>query len=309
VIPSDKLSKVYSSPHIVVRQDTFEKQMRYISQNYTILPLEEFLECRSHGKPLPLKTVIVTFDDGWRDNYIYAFPVLKKYSIPTTIFLTTRFIGKKRVFWQEKVRFLLARLQERFVNAPSEFSVFLSELPQKGRDLFDGQSLEDAVVHMPDKLKYADENVRNDITLCLEHYLNRPRFPTQSHSFLNWEELREMAEFRVTFGSHGANHKILTLLSSKEITEELSESKLQIEKESGAKVTTFAYPDGSYNEFIINKLRAYGYKAALTTKPGLNTTRTNTYCLKRIDVSEDRFSNPGGKFSEALFLTKLAGCL
>jgi peptidoglycan/xylan/chitin deacetylase (PgdA/CDA1 family) len=309
VIPSDKLSKVYSSPHIVVRQDTFEKQMKFISQNYTVLSLDEFLVHRSHEKPLPLKTVIVTFDDGWRDNYMYAFPVLRKYSIPATIFLTTQFVGKKHVFWQEKLRFLLSRLHEHVVNSSVEFPACLQELPTMSRDYFQVQNLKDAIMHLPDKLKYADQIVRNDIIICLEQYLNRPRLPTESNSFLNWEELREMAQFQVTFGSHGASHKILTLLSPKEITEELSASKRQIEEELGVKVTTFAYPDGSYNEFIINKLRAYGYKSALTIKHGFNTTRTNPYCLKRIDVSEDRFSNPRARFSEKLFLTKIAGCL
>jgi peptidoglycan/xylan/chitin deacetylase (PgdA/CDA1 family) len=75
--------------------EDFELQMKYLAENFNVISLTEFCRFRAEGRTLPARSIIVTFDDGYEDNYLYAFPVLKKFNIPATIFLTTGFIEGK----------------------------------------------------------------------------------------------------------------------------------------------------------------------------------------------------------------------
>lgn len=85
-----------------VRPDTFDKHMKYLQENYDPISLNEMIE-RAKGNCLNGKEVCVTFDDGYRDNMMNALPILQKYNIPATIFITTSQIGQKASFeWDEK---------------------------------------------------------------------------------------------------------------------------------------------------------------------------------------------------------------
>ena len=86
---------------------SFETQMEYFCRSYEILPLEKLVQSMQSGRPLPEKAVVITFDDGWRDNYVYAYPTLKKYHVPATIFLVTGHIGTGKLFWCDEVRYIL----------------------------------------------------------------------------------------------------------------------------------------------------------------------------------------------------------
>jgi peptidoglycan/xylan/chitin deacetylase (PgdA/CDA1 family) len=80
----------------------FENQMRYLSMRYHPIALERMAQFLQNGTPLPPKAIAVTFDDGYRDNYENAYPILKRYNIPATVFLATDFIGTGRIpSWEE----------------------------------------------------------------------------------------------------------------------------------------------------------------------------------------------------------------
>jgi len=80
----------------------FERQITYFCRNYEIIPLEGLASCIRQRDTLPERAVIITLDDGYKDNYLYAYPVLKKYHIPAAIFLTTGNISTDKIFWWDK---------------------------------------------------------------------------------------------------------------------------------------------------------------------------------------------------------------
>jgi len=300
---------VFSTPQITVRQNDFERQIRFLAQHYTVISLMEFLETRLRHEALRPKTAIVTFDDGWRDNYLYAFPVLKKYGVPATFFLTTSFIATDKVFWQEKTRFLRARLHDRLRHDTQKLSARLGKLPPEIRDVVTAQGVEDADRRLIGKLKGMDREARQEVMTILAELLGFPEFPKAANAFLTWEEVREMKKFDCDFGSHTKNHKLLPQVSSEEIAEELEGSKRKIEEELKIPVETFAYPNGDHNARVVNQVRACNYKLAVTTTPGINTARTDLHRLKRMNMRADRFTGPTGAFSDAIFAASLAGCL
>jgi len=84
--------------------------MEYLSKNYNVLPLDELIDAIKSGRKLRDYTCAITFDDGWQDNYKNAFPVLKKYHLPATIFITTGFIGSYEWFYHDKILYLISTI-------------------------------------------------------------------------------------------------------------------------------------------------------------------------------------------------------
>ena len=82
-----------------INTSDLEDRIRYISKTHKILPLDKLARYVQEGKPLPKRVAVFTFDDGYKDNYVYAYPVLKKYNVPATIFLTTGYINAGNLFW------------------------------------------------------------------------------------------------------------------------------------------------------------------------------------------------------------------
>src|SRR5438477_1528660 len=97
--------KVSPDPHPFFEPDhptAFEQHMRFLSRCYRVMPLMELVERNRRGD-IPHRAVAITFDDGYRDNYQYAFPILKKYGLPATIFVTTGAIETGKLLWHDRI--------------------------------------------------------------------------------------------------------------------------------------------------------------------------------------------------------------
>ena len=113
----------YSLPGIIVSVKMFDEQMKYLSENYNVISLEHLVDSLKNNLPFPKKGVVITFDDGWKDNYSSAFPILKKYNLAATIFLTSGYIGTNKTFWPEQVISILKsekNLKEKLKNLSDE---------------------------------------------------------------------------------------------------------------------------------------------------------------------------------------------
>lgn len=249
----------------------FEKQIQYLSKVYHPTSLEKIVRYIQDGTlpDLPSGSIAITFDDGYRDNYENAYPILKKYGIPATIFLTTGYIGTGEIPWWIQVYRILrqakkptlmpTRLGDRKTNAPLDqksIQAFIHTLKQ-----FDEKERNRAIADFA-----ADLDVDND---------------TEKNVMLSWEEVREMSENGISFGSHTLTHPLLTRLPSKQAQKEIHLSKEIIEQQVRKPVITFAYPSGNFDAHIERMVKDAGYSAAVSTIPGYNRSKTNIYALKR----------------------------
>jgi peptidoglycan/xylan/chitin deacetylase (PgdA/CDA1 family) len=310
VIPDGLVKNVFSLPGIVVSQDSFEKQMGFLSKKYNVISLNDYINMRQKENTLYPKTVVITFDDGWKDNYLYAFPILKKYNLPVTIFLTAGFIGTRNVFWPEKVIFLINKLLALPESARDCFRNENTKLLQPMlNDILKNNNKNVSLNKIITTLKSWDSNSRDNLIKYFEKCLNATGSIEDTNFLLEWDQVREMKEYHVCFGSHGISHSILTRLSNDVIKEEIVLSKQSIENEIKALVDNFAYPNGNYNENIIAHLKIAGYSSALTVEHGINTSKTDLYRLKRINIHQERLSDLKGNFSKELFAVYLAGLL
>ena len=299
IIPREAMEQVYSLGDIIVYQDVFEKQMAFLKDNYNVISLGAWVKAAKKKTKLPNKTVVITFDDGWEDNYIYAYPIMKKYQLPFTIYLTANVIGTDKIFWQEKVAFLIHNLMgvpdglKNFISTISDdLKCFLNKIASQKESLGD----------LIKKMFHLKQSVRDEIIEKLENYLSHPRFPQEKNMFLNWEQIKMLERDPiVSFGSHAMNHAILTKIDDEKLSCELNSSKKILEDKCNRLFDTFAYPNGNYNENVIKHIKKTDYVAALTTDKGFNTDKVDLYKLKRLNVSLKSGMGAKNRFSKVLF--------
>ena len=202
----------------------FEAQMRWLAEGgYQVLSLGAFLRDRDEGRLRP-RSVVLTFDDGFRGVLLHAYPVLKRYGFPATLFLATGSMGQAEFPW-------------------------------------------------------------------VRHWLLGDEDP-QEYRPLSWDEIRGLDSTVVELGSHTVSHPHLGRLPPKKMEEELTESRRQIETETGQAVRFLAYPGGiaryaDHSTETRRLLMATGYSAALVSEVGRNGPSADRFTLRRLGVGVD----------------------
>lgn len=289
----------YNNRNAISAQE-FEQQMAYLSRNYRAMALPELVRRLKAGEPLPRYTVVITFDDGFRNNYSVAAPILKKYGLPATIFLATAYVNSPKLgLWTERVDWLLQSATLPVL----EFAID-GEVRQLAL-----QTTRDRIIasdQVRDYLKRLPPAEREQAIVALQSRIGRVREIDHSleerYAFLTWEQARELQSAQITFGSHTYSHAIMSGLSTAEAHFELTESRSLIEAELGTACTLFSYPNGSARDFgrrdreLLQKL---GYAAAVSQLPGFNDHRTDRFALRRINISRSSDFN--------YFLAKISG--
>lgn len=311
VLPDGEASSPPLQPGMYVTQSSFEQQIRYLRQNYTILSLPELLAAwERRSLSADSRYCVLTFDDGWEDTYTRAFPILRQYRIPATIFLTTAYIGTTRWFWTDRLSYL-AWQASRVQVSPGQgreitaaFFSLADVLPTWLIRLFDGsrEQLAGSIDVLIEALKTLPED-RIDVFLDRLAGILDMRIPTQ-RAFLSWDEVSEMSRHGVTFGSHTCTHPILTRLPVSEVDQELRDSFASLRARPITFVPVFCYPNGSYNQTIKSRVQEAGYVAAVAVNGGPERTQPlDLFAIRRLGIHQDISRTP------ALFSLHLSGLL
>jgi peptidoglycan/xylan/chitin deacetylase (PgdA/CDA1 family) len=253
----------------------FERQMAYLASRFTVLPLEDLVSALGE-RTLPPNAVAVTLDDGYRDNYLEAFPIFRRHSIPATIFLATSAIGSDRALWHDAV-----------------FSAF-RETKAPALDSFGPRGIGGALGTAGERLAVQQEVLgylravpdeeRAEAVVRLREVLRVGPTPAVPGLMLSWDEAREMSRGGIRFGSHTVSHPLLSRVGSDRARRELEDSKSIIEERLGVPVVGFAYPNGTLADYLPETktlLREAGYRFAVTTSSGANDETTDLFELRR----------------------------
>lgn len=259
----------------------FEAQCAHLKQYYRPVSLSE-VGCWLHeGKKLPPNSVALTVDDGYRDFYTSAFPLLEAYSIPATVFLATDMLDERSCLWVDWVRVLLraSPLSSLNIDLPgSGTQVALGSREQRDRA---ASELNGALKRIPN-----DERVRFLDRLPAALGLDALPPVPEEYTPLYWDEVRLMSKRGVEFGAHTKSHPILSRLSGREeICRELAGSKARIEHETGQQVEHFCYPNGTFadfNEDTVGVLKECGYRTAVVGERGENRPGADPFRLRRL---------------------------
>lgn len=281
-------------PHPFKTQiSSFEKQLSFFRKNFNIISLEEYINSQTiYGKEekMPVKPMAITIDDGYLDNYTIAYPVLKKWKIPATVFIATDFVEKREWLWTDMLQYTLLNTKKKTFQFPLNGATHDFQVG----NFDDWHRTQLRIFHYcrtlaeEDKNRYLDELSRHlDIRV--------PRETVGDFVPMSWGQIGEMSENGIGFGSHTCSHPILSRLSGERLRQEIGESKNKIEKRLTSKVKSFCIPNGTmedYNQETIAVIKKSGYSCAVTTIPGSNPVKSlNTFELKRISVNGDDTKN------------------
>jgi len=258
----------------------FAEQMRYIKRYYRVLSLRQ-MEAELHNPKAQGQGVVVTFDDGYLGTYTDAFPVLKEYGIPATVYLIADSIESGNIAWYDRI-FL------RFQRAKSEVTLMLDT--QQNFQLTDFSSRVDAATAVVSYLRTLPDGERQRWCESLEREM-----PLQAGelrgSMMNWDQVREMHRAGISFGSHTMTHPVLSRLTPDALQREVGESKRLIENCLDSAVEDFAFPFGKPGDcgaIGAKALSALGLRTAMTTIPGVNGPGADKYRLRRMVQGEER---------------------
>ena len=264
------------------------EHMLYLRRHYRVMHLEEAMEeAAAPPQRNDHRTALVmTFDDGYHDNYTDAFALARELQTPITIFLIPGYIESGNRFWWFESHYLLKNTQVEKVSLAGK--VFHLNHPNERQAL--EQEITVHLQHAPSVaereafLKSMHEALAVRGALTAEEEATRP---------LTWVEVREMQESgQVAFGAHTLHHPILSSLTDeKELLREVQECRIMLEQHLGRPVRSFAYPVGQQQHIgdrVVQAVQEAGYDWAFTTIDGFNSRQDNPYLLRRIetDVSQ-----------------------
>jgi len=291
VLTKDEVVRYPVQPGMYVLDSVFAQQMSFVRSNFTVLSLQELLDLWQRGEwSARARYCVITFDDGWLDNYRHAFPVLKQLRMPATIFLPTDYVGRNEWFWPDQLAVLCKSVadwkqrQERLEAVETVFAGFLGE---------DAAQLVEAVAHhkqVSDEIierckQLPTERIREFVqTLAAELRVTLP----PDRVIVNWDEVREMSRGGVSFGSHSCTHRIMTTITLDEVSEELVRSRQVLFDQGVNFVPVYCYPNGNSDDSIEDLVKAHGYEAAVSVRMGFEgSCPENRYAIRRVGIHND----------------------
>lgn len=279
-----------------VQPETFEMHIRYLKENTNIISLTEFTGLILNQKKIPSKTVVLTFDDGWVDTYTNAFPILRTHQVPATVFLATKYIDNHLLLWTDllamNVFFLCKSKQtldsKTLIALLEDQNPLLASMIKRVLNLSELGPIEEAIESLIGHCKRLPSETRNAIISLLQEYAEKNASHALERCFLNWEEIKEMAQHGITFASHSHSHQTLDRLSNQELNDDISHSlstlKTQLPTTNGQ--LCFCYPEGAYSSQTQTMLDELGFRFACTTERQSHLD-ASPLLLGRINIHED----------------------
>ncbi len=264
-------------------EEEFDAQMRWLAKQSDVVgidDLEDLFTGRCRGR-----FVLVTFDDGYRDNYEIAWPILKAHGITATFFVTSGFLDQRRIAWWDEIAWMVRHAQ-------------VGELPplkwnRSGLSL-EGANREGAIHRLLSIYKQLPlaETIPflNEIAEATQ--AGRAPESVADSTWMTWEMIRQMRASGMGIGGHTVTHPVLSSLDAEAQFSEVMESKSRIEAELGETITAFSYPVGQPDSFThetVLALKKAGYRWAFSfygsyVKTVAGAVKADAYDIPRVAV-------------------------
>jgi peptidoglycan/xylan/chitin deacetylase (PgdA/CDA1 family) len=282
--------------------EQFKRQLELVARYGTPITIAELVRAFA-GEPLPKNAVMITFDDGYRSCHDVALPLLREVGLPAVFFIPTEFIGQRRLYWWERIAFVLS--QTKLASAELEYP---EHCTIEAKD--------------PKALRKLAALVKDTPQLDLERFLAELAAAfridwdpviERSHAdeiVMTWEHVRALANAGMDVESHTKSHRVLQTLGRHELHDELAGSKRELEQQIGRKVHAVAYPVGrrvAHITAIREAVQDAGYQLGFTNasgasriwpRPFANMLPTDRFDVRRLSTDRD--------MSDAMYFTQIA---
>lgn len=293
VLPADRRSQ-YFNPGLVVTPESFRVHCGVLQERYTVLPLSEAVERWRGGDGSDRPLAAITFDDGYRDNYRLAAPILGEFGLRATFFIVAGLIGTPQPPWYDRLARVAGAVRTELLPegavggptastteavghglSPAAVIAVAKRLPPEAREAL----LEQAEAQAPESATWHDDDL----------IMDGPR-------------LRRLVDAGHELGSHSQTHELLPLLDDSALQREVAASRAALADHTGTPVRSFCYPNGDTDDRVVAAVTAAGYICATTTESGCNPSNQDLFRLRRRFIHEDRLTGPGGRRTARLLL-------
>ena len=269
-----------------ITKSEFIWQMNLVAKNFNAYTLSEAIN-RLHSGCLPSRSICITFDDGYADNYEIALPILQYFKIPATFFIASGFLDGGRM-WNDSVIEIIRVCRDGVLNL-SDHSLGIHAIKST-------ETRRKAVREILSKAKYLPPDERKRAVASIVDWADS-KLKLPGNLMMTSEQVQGMHKAGMEIGAHTVNHPILERISVEESESEIKSSREQLEALVGQQqVKVFAYPNGQpekdYRQADVEVVRKLGFDAAVSTKWGVSTTDTDRWQLPRFtpwDKTPSRF--------------------
>ena len=255
--------------------EQFAAQVRHLTRNFDVIGIRDLAGWEERCG----RFVMITFDDGYLDNYEAAYPILRAYGAPGVFFLTSGFLDRQQTAWWDEISWMV-RTSRSSRLAANSWTISELLLPQENR-----QPALDRLLRI---YKSLPGRRTQEFLGFLADALGTGRAPEAAGVWMDWPHVREMHSQGMEFGGHTVTHPVLANLGRAEQEYEIRECRARIEAELGQRISAFSYPVGqrdSFNATTQACLREAGYAWAFSYYGGFNRSgRANPLDLRRVAV-------------------------
>jgi peptidoglycan/xylan/chitin deacetylase (PgdA/CDA1 family) len=282
----------FYDPVVSATPEEFEAQVAFLASRYRIVSLQDLdnLDGDRGGRGRK-PHVLITFDDGYRDNYEVALPILSRYDAPATFFIPTRNIENPSVPWWDQVAYLLKHTSapylriDRYPGDPAPIVVNPGERPAE-------HARRAAITATIAAFIAGDIDEESSFLARLEQQaqVTVDQKPLARELFMGWDELGCLVRAGMSIGSHGHSHRALARLDTSLQRQEITESKQVLEAKLGRAVTAIAYPygwEGTFSAETLELAGQAGYRWGFSSLEGINRCADlegAPLCLRRLNL-------------------------
>ena len=251
----------------------FEQLMRFVARSFRVMALGEAVKCLANGS-LPSRALVITFDDGYADNAEVALPILQRYGLTASFFVSSGFLDGGRMWNDSVVECLRTCRHSKIDLEPFGLECF---------SLAGSAERRQVIEKLLPRIKYLSLAEREDAIDSLQKLCGVTTLPT--NLMMRSEQLRAMHHSGMEIGAHTVHHPILMALTPTEAECEITDGRRQLESIIGAPVDIFAYPNGKpgsdYDHTHVSLLKKLGFRGAVSTTPGVGQSGDDLFQLPR----------------------------
>ena len=284
---------------LAVHPDHFQEQLAYLKRNFNVVPIAELADAISRNKLK--KAIAITFDDGFKDNFTNAAPLLDYHELPATFYVATTAMNQEYVYWWDALQdviFHTEMLPLRFDMVINGVAVHFTLKSDRvlNRKLVNQIRAWNYNLAVPNEriglfmllwhhIKPLPYDQQNQVIAEIRKWANHRQFSTSDCVTMSVREMQMLDQNPLfTIGAHSVHHAMLSQQDAADQGYEVRESKRQLEKWLGKPVNGFAYPYGNYNAITQGILMETGFSYAVCTEPKAVTSDDDRYALPRIQV-------------------------
>jgi len=261
------------------KKKAFDKQVGYLTKKYNIISIDEAIN-KIKKNSIQGNEIVITFDDGYKNNYTEAFPILKKYNKKATIFLISSRIDSDKYAWYDIIEIFFKEYKKNNYTLKIESKNYTFYTSNENQKINTINTLKEILKNISNIDR---EKIVKKLSENLHSYKSEYK---KKFSFITWKEAREMLK-TINFGAHSVTHPILTKCSKSKVEMEIMKSQETIQEKLKTVVDGFCFPNGDYDDNIINILKEKKYNYACSTKNGGCYANDDVFKLNRIGIGEE----------------------